>query len=269
MKKEEGLRFNAGKIRHDLIEPFAINELAKVFSKGAEKYKPHNWCAGMKWSTVVASLKRHLNAFESGEDYDPETGLLHITHAAWNALALTSYYKIHPQGDDRQHSYLNPKKIYLDIDEVLCKWSDAWCKKWNIQEQTSWYFDRHITSRFDQMKNNNELDQFYLDLEVLTPSTEIPFEPAGYVTSRPVSTEITEKWLDLNGFPHRPVYTVGLGQSKVEVLKGLDCDIFVDDRFDNFVELNRAGICCYLFDAPHNQRYDVGYRRLFKLKDLI
>lgn len=269
MKKEEGLRLNTGKTRHDLKTAFAEEQYAKVLTKGSEKYAERNWEKGMAWSKVLASLERHIQAFKRGEDYDPETGLLHSAHIMCNAAFLTEYYKIYPEGDDRPHSYLNPKKIYLDIDEVLCKWSEAWCKMWNIQEQTSWYFDRHITSRFDVMKNNNELDQFYLDLEVLTSPNEIPFEPAGYVTSRPVSTEISEQWLDKHGFPHRPVYTVGLGQSKVEVLKGLDCDIFVDDRFDNFVELNRAGICCYLFDAPHNQRYDVGYKRIKSLKELI
>lgn len=269
MKKEEGLRYNEGKNRLSLFEPHAVEELGKVFTKGSEKYLPRNWEKGMAWSKVLDSLKRHLNEFEKGNDYDPETNLFHIAHAAWNALALVSYYKLYPQGDDRPHSYLNPKKIYLDIDEVLAKWTPAWCKKWNIQEPSSWYFDRHIISRFDEMRKNEELDNFYLNLEVLTPASEIPFEPAGYVTSRPVSTEITEQWLDANGFPHRPVYTVGLGQSKVEVLKELDCDIFVDDRFDNFVELNRAGICTYLFDAAHNQRYDVGYKRIKLLKELI
>ena len=37
-------------------------------------------------------------------------------------------------------------------------------------------------------------------------------------------------------------------------------------RFDNFVELNRAGICTYLMDAPHNQYYQVGHRRIYDLK---
>lgn len=269
MKKEEGLRLNAGKTRHDLKTAFAEEQYAKVLTKGSEKYAERNWEKGMAWSKVLASLERHVQAFKRGEDYDPETGLLHSAHIMCNAAFLTEYYKIYPEGDDRPHSYLNPKKIYLDIDEVLAKWTPSWCKRWDIKEPSSWYFDRHIISRFDEMKQNGELDQFYLDLEVLTPSAEIPFEPAGYVTSRPVSTEITEQWLDANGFPHRPVYTVGLGVSKVEILKELDCDIFVDDRFDNFVELNRSGICTYLFDAPHNQRYDVGFKRIKSLKELI
>ena len=41
------------------------------------------------------------------------------------------------------------------------------------------------------------------------------------------------------------------------------------ERFKNFVELNNAGICCFLFDAPHNRRYDVGYKRIKSLSELV
>ena len=65
-----------------------------------------------------------------------------------------------------------------------------------------------------------------------------------------------------------PVYSVGLSESKIDVAKRSGIDIFVDDRFENFVELNQAGICCYLFDASHNQRYEVGYKRIKSLREL-
>ena len=71
------------------------------------------------------------------------------------------------------------------------------------------------------------------------------------------------------GFPTAKVFTVGPNVSKVEVAKKCGIEIFVDDRFENFVELNNAGICCFLFDAPHNQRYDVGYKRIKELNELI
>lgn len=77
------------------------------------------------------------------------------------------------------------------------------------------------------------------------------------------------EWLDKNGFPAVPVYSVGHGVSKVDVAKRSGIDIFVDDRYENFVELNQNGICCFLFDAPHNQRYNVGYKRIKSLNDLI
>lgn len=269
MKKDEGLRFNTGKTRHDLVPSYAQEQYARVLTKGSEKYAERNWERGMAWSKVLASLERHLQAIKRGEDHDPETGLLHSAHVMCNAAFLTEYYKIYPEGDDRPHKYLNSKKIGLDIDEVLAAWTPAWCKHWNIEQPTSWYFDRNILKKFDQMKEDGTLDDFYLSLDVITSPEDIPFEPHCYVTSRPVSTEVTEEWLNRKGYPHRPVITVGLNQSKVDVIKGSGIDIFVDDRFDNFVELNKAGICCYLFDAPHNQRYDVGYKRIKSLKELL
>lgn len=128
----EGLRFNKGKTRFDLLEPYAVEQLARVFTKGAEKYAPNNWLKGMSWSSITASLKRHLSEFEQGVDYDEETKLLHMAHVAWNAMALVSYYKHFPEGDDRFATTKPIKKIGLDIDEVLADWLGAWCNHWDI-----------------------------------------------------------------------------------------------------------------------------------------
>ena len=118
------------------------------------------------------------------------------------------------------------------------------------------------------MAAQGELEEFYANLPVLTNPSDIPFEPHCYITSRPVDVKITEKWLDDNGFPTRPVYCVGTGKSKVDVALDVGVDIFVDDRYENFVELNKAGICCFLFDSPLNQKYDVGHKRIKSLKEL-
>ena len=40
--EDKALRFDSKKVRHDLLEPFAINELAKVFTAGSVKYADHN-----------------------------------------------------------------------------------------------------------------------------------------------------------------------------------------------------------------------------------
>lgn len=36
--KQQGLRFNNGKVRHELLPQFAVNEVAKIFTYGANKY---------------------------------------------------------------------------------------------------------------------------------------------------------------------------------------------------------------------------------------
>lgn len=269
-KKQEGLRFNQGKTRYDLVPAFAQEQYARVLTEGASKYAERNWENGMSWSKVLASLERHLAAIKRGEDYDPETGLLHSAHVMCNAAFLTEYYKIYPQGDDRPHAYLERPKVGLDIDEVLCDWLGGWLEYWNIKDvPTSWFFDRKIMERFDSMRKKKQLNKFYLGLKPLINPMDIPFEPHCYVTSRPIPTEVTEEWLDLHGFPARPVHTVGIEKTKVQILQENNVEIFVDDRYENFVDINNAGICCFLMDREHNQRYDVGYRRIKSLSELF
>lgn len=282
-------RYNKGKIRHELIPVEFTEALAKIFTMGAEKYTDYdeegkviydgsnNWRGGLNWKGVIASVKRHIAKWENGEDYDydfpPEIierygPSLHLANAAWGLSILTNYYKTHPELDDRHHWYLNVPKIGLDIDEVLCNWVKGWTEYYQLEVPKSWFFDRDILERFAKMKEKGTLDDFYLNLDPLTLPDDIPFEPHCYVTSRPVDTRITEKWLEKHGYPARPVITVPTGESKVEVLKRAGCEVFIDDRFENFVELNKAGITCYLWDAPHNQRYDVGYKRIKSLWQL-
>lgn len=263
---DKGLRFNNGKTRHDLVPQFAQNQYAKVLTKGSEKYAERNWELGMRWSKVIASLKRHLEAFESGEDFDKETGLLHTAHIMCNAAFLTEYYKIYPQGDDRPHSYLKHPKIGLDIDDVLADWVVYWTAYHGQQTPESWLFDRNIEDKFLKLSEDKD---FWLSVPIKTKPSDIGFEPHCYITSRSIPKEWTEEWLDKNGFPAAPVYSVGHGVSKVQVAKDSGIDIFVDDRYENFVDLNSNGVCCFLFDAPHNKRYNVGYKRIHSLNEII
>jgi hypothetical protein len=267
--QDKGLRFNEGKTRHDLVPPFAQEQYGKVLTFGSQKYNDRNWELGMKWSKVLSSLERHLQAIKRGEDFDPETGLLHSAHIMCNAAFLTEYYKIYPQGDDRPHAYLKPPKIGLDVDEVLCDWVGAWTKKFNLPTPTAWSFDGTISQKFDQMRKNKTLDTFYMRLQPKVSPADIPFEPHCYITSRPVDTAVTTAWLKMHGFPVKPVITVTYGHSKVDAAKAAGVEIFVDDSYSNFVQLNNAGICCFLMDAPHNQRYQVGHKRIKTLSELI
>lgn len=102
LETAKALRSNVGKLRYDLLEPYAIQELARVFTKGAEKYEDNNWLnGGMDYSKMLASLKRHIAAFEMGEDIDPETQCHHMALAAWNALGIVTYSRYFPENDDR------------------------------------------------------------------------------------------------------------------------------------------------------------------------
>jgi uncharacterized HAD superfamily protein len=269
MDREEsvGLRFNDGKLRYDLQHPKAIEGLVEVLTLGSKKYAPRNWEKGMNWTIVIASLKRHLAAIEKGEDYDEETGLLHADHIQCNAHFLSAYYQIAPQFDDRNHQYLKPKKIGLDIDGVLADFVGHLMKiSGNEGHIPQHWNDPIIRDEFDKVKHDSS---FWLTMPTLIDRSEITFEPHCYITARSIAPAITQEWLDRNKFPKATLYCVNEGESKVEMAKKSGIDIFIDDSFSNFQELNNAGVFTYLYNAKYNKKYNVGHKRIYNLKDLI
>lgn len=83
------------------IEPKALLALGEVAGAGAEKYSTYNYLNGYPWSLNFNSAQRHLLAFWSGENLDPESGLPHLAHAAWHCLALLSFMNHNLGTDDR------------------------------------------------------------------------------------------------------------------------------------------------------------------------
>lgn len=87
-----GMKFDAGKPRAGLmVGDFAraLEAVAQVTTFGAGKYAPRSW------RTVPQAAERYGDAFlrhifkdAKGERLDPESGLPHLAHVAWNALAL-------------------------------------------------------------------------------------------------------------------------------------------------------------------------------------
>lgn len=117
----QALRFNMGKVPMHLVPPDALLELVKVYQEGAKKYAPRNWERGMDWSKCFDSLMRHALAWQTGQDRDDETGLLHMAHAAWNAIALVAYHLRNIGIDDRH--FLT--KVDLKVGNAAPMWGDA------------------------------------------------------------------------------------------------------------------------------------------------
>ena len=97
----KGKKYDQGKPRMDLLPPRALNEVAQVFGYGAGKYGDYNWMDGLKWSRLVAASLRHITAWISGEQNDPESGLNHLSHAACNILMLIECISLRLGDDDR------------------------------------------------------------------------------------------------------------------------------------------------------------------------
>ena len=85
------MKFDNGKPPINLVPPESIIAAARVFGFGAQKYGENNWRHDLDkfpYSRHYASIMRHLLAFHSGEDLDPESGLPHTHHALTQMIIL-------------------------------------------------------------------------------------------------------------------------------------------------------------------------------------
>jgi len=99
--KSEAARFDDGKNRFDLLPPWSIDQIAKVYTYGTIKYDDDNWWKGMPWKKVIGPMLRHIWKWLRGEKYDDESGLHHLAHAAWQCIALMEYERNGIGNDNR------------------------------------------------------------------------------------------------------------------------------------------------------------------------
>lgn len=97
----EGVKNDTGKPPVSLIYPPAVLEEARVMGFGAQKYAAHNWRKGMAHTRLSDAAMRHVLAWVSGEDLDPESGLSHLAHARCCLGILMGLIDLHPELDDR------------------------------------------------------------------------------------------------------------------------------------------------------------------------
>lgn len=90
--------------RYGLIPTGPLDELARLYGRGAAKYDDHNYRKGFDWSLSFDAMMRHAWAFWGGEDVDPETGSPHLANAVFHCFALMTFMTEHPDFDDRYKS---------------------------------------------------------------------------------------------------------------------------------------------------------------------
>lgn len=89
---EAGAKLDHGKPNLDLVLgefPRALTEVGQVGTFGANKYTPRGWLqVDNAVERYSSALLRHYLSHRKGEDVDPDSGLSHLAHMAWNALAV-------------------------------------------------------------------------------------------------------------------------------------------------------------------------------------
>jgi hypothetical protein len=90
-QNEAGAKLDAEKNRIGLVVfgfARALQDVGKVGTYGAKKYSEGGWIDVQSGEQrYTDAMMRHLFSEATGEERDPESGLLHAAHAAWNALA--------------------------------------------------------------------------------------------------------------------------------------------------------------------------------------
>lgn len=97
-----GTKFDAGKAPLHMCPEEAFIGMAKAFEYGAKKYDRWNYKKGIHYTRINDSLMRHLLAYMSGEDIDPESGLPHTNCILANA-AMLEYMRVNRKEFDDRH----------------------------------------------------------------------------------------------------------------------------------------------------------------------
>ena len=93
------VKYDQGKIRYDLIPVGPLENIAKVYTMGAQKYGDRNWERGLSTDRLYAAMMRHAQEWRKGITCDPESGLPHMAHVAWNAIGI-DYFDSLPKEDN-------------------------------------------------------------------------------------------------------------------------------------------------------------------------
>lgn len=86
-----GAKLDSGKLKAGVLDDFsrALKAVAEVGSFGANKYTRKGWEKVPDGIERYTDAKwRHHLAMNTGELLDPDSGLLHEAHYAWNVLAV-------------------------------------------------------------------------------------------------------------------------------------------------------------------------------------
>lgn len=104
MSESSGLKYDQGKPGVHLLDPLALEGIARVLDFGANKYSAHNWRGGISYSRLLGAALRHIFAILRGENIDPESGLPHVDHLGCCWMFLSNMMKTRPDLDDRWKS---------------------------------------------------------------------------------------------------------------------------------------------------------------------
>lgn len=89
MSLVEGMKFDDGKLRYNLIDGPALAWLAGILTYGAAKYEAENWRKVADANErYYSALMRHVELWRAGEADDEESGMPHLSGAFFSVMCL-------------------------------------------------------------------------------------------------------------------------------------------------------------------------------------
>lgn len=90
-----------------------------------------------------------------------------------------------------------------------------------------------------------------------------------YITAREKRMhQVTNKWFEYNDLPDEELFLLG-SHYKVEKAKEVNCDVFIEDRYENAIQLALSGFYVLLIDCEYNRQPLIdGITRVFDWDDI-
>jgi hypothetical protein len=107
--RPQAMKASHGKVMLHLLPPGPLCDVARVREFGASKYAPWDWTIGRNWTDYYDAVLRHMFAWQTGQDNDPESGLPHLAHACCTSLFLLEFARSGKGLDNR------PSGLLVDI----------------------------------------------------------------------------------------------------------------------------------------------------------
>lgn len=130
-EQNSGYKFDDGKLNMSLIDPYFIEDLAKVLTEANKKYKPFSWRVVLHArSRYIKALDRHLLEIKKGVMYDDDSGLPHTAHVAACAMFINYFdrkeycFPVQKIDHSEYYSYEDITKMHNELPGMVVQTCD-------------------------------------------------------------------------------------------------------------------------------------------------
>ncbi len=111
---DKAQKHDYGKPDLSLVPRVAMQQMALAFMNGEQKYGRWNYCKGLEASRLVGAIRRHLAAWNDGEDNDRDsTANLGVTvsHLGCALAGLAMILRMQELGTLKDDRYKHPQQL--------------------------------------------------------------------------------------------------------------------------------------------------------------